>query len=504
MKSYAANALNQYTAIANPDAVGLRGSATNTATVTVNGSAALSDGIASDIVPWHYALQADNANSPDYTFANIMAVVNPPGTNTPDIVSTASGHVYAPPQAETLTYDLDGNLISDGRWHYIWNGENRLVRAEEQISPTIRQPYVVEYAYDHQGRMVNKTIAFINTAPTKAISYLWDDFNIIAETTFADSATSTTYNVWGLDLDGTLQGAGGVGGLLAVVKDSATYIPAWDANGNIMEYVSADGTIVAHREYDSFGGTIVATGTVDALTHWFSTKPWCAVTGLSEYQYRKYSPVLGRWLNRDPIEEEGGLHVFGYCANSPISRVDWLGLEWNGSLDENGGTLTYTSAPYRTEGPLGLFWGYVEMSLSGTASYKVSGKKQADCNGPPAVPITRDRRLKLGFMSLSLTITTKYGERQRMVQYLKTTQYLVFTAMDTSVTISDKAYIWSKDFCKCFERTVQVTGNGTIVMNNAGILATAVVLENAIKFFPELIPILTKIPTPTPAPVPVL
>ena len=47
----------------------------------------------------------------------------------------------------------------------------------------------------------------------------WSD---IAETTVADSATNTTYNIWGLDLDGTLQGAGGDGGLLAVVKDAAT------------------------------------------------------------------------------------------------------------------------------------------------------------------------------------------------------------------------------------------------------------------------------------------
>ena len=129
----------------------------------------------------------------------------------------------------------------------------------------------------------------------KSIAYLWDSFNIIAETTVTGSATNTTYNIWGLDLDGTMQGAGGVGGLLAVVKDSATYVPAWDANGNIMEYVAEDGTIVAHREYDPFGGTVVYTSQ-SALTnqqsaisfaHWFSTKPWCNVTGLSEYQYRK-------------------------------------------------------------------------------------------------------------------------------------------------------------------------------------------------------------------------
>ena len=322
-KSYTANALNQYTAIANPDAVGLRGSATNTATVSVNGSAALSDNVASSVVPWHYALQADNANSPDYTFANIMAVVNPPGTNTPDIVSTASGHIYAPPQNEALTYDDDGNLLSDGRWHYAWNGENRLVCAEEQVCPTNRTLRKVDYAYDHQGRMVWKAVLHRATEAQsweeeKATSYLWDGFNIIAESIHHSSFSNHNFYIWGLDIDSTLQGAGGVGGLLAVVKDSATYVSVYDANGNIMEYVSADGTIVAHREYDPFGGTVVYAGNANAFTHWFSTKPWCTATGLSEYQYRKYSPVMGRWMSKDPIEEKGGHNRHAFVLNNPI------------------------------------------------------------------------------------------------------------------------------------------------------------------------------------------
>ena len=302
MKGYTANALNQYTSIANPDVVALRGVATNSATVTVNGNAASRDSVVSTWTPWHHALEADNANGGAFTFAETMAAINPPGTNTPDLVSTASGNVYAPPQAEVLAYDDDGNLLSDGRWQYTWNGENRLVKAEELLSPPMREPYVVEYAYDHRGRMIWKTVASPNTPPVKAITYLWDDYNIVTETVAQDTTTNTTYNVWGLDLDGTMQGAGGVGGLLAVVKGSTTYHPAWDGNGNIMEYVSTDGTVAAHREYDPFGGTIVATGEANAFSHWFSTKPWCSVTGLSEYQYRKYNPVLGRWLNRDPIE----------------------------------------------------------------------------------------------------------------------------------------------------------------------------------------------------------
>ena len=41
--------------------------------------------------------------------------------------------------------------------------------------------------------------------------YIWDDYNIIVENAEAENVT---YNTWGLDLDGTMQGLGGVGGLL--------------------------------------------------------------------------------------------------------------------------------------------------------------------------------------------------------------------------------------------------------------------------------------------------
>ena len=42
--------------------------------------------------------------------------------------------------------------------------------------------------------------------------------------------------------------------------------------------------------------------------------------------YRYYSPTLGRWLSRDPIGETGGLNLFGFVNNSPVSRWDRLGL----------------------------------------------------------------------------------------------------------------------------------------------------------------------------------
>jgi RHS repeat-associated protein len=327
-KAYTANALNQYTAIANPGAVGLRGDATNTAAVTVNDSAVQSDDITSDTIPWHFALEADNGSGPDFPFAEIVAVINPPGTNTPDIVSTSSGHLYAPPQNETLTYDDDGNLLSDGRWQYIWNGENRLIKAEELVSPTNRQPHVVEYAYDHRGRMIWKTIAPSTAPPIKTISYFWDDYNIISEHETSGAKTDITYNVWGIDLSGSLQGAGGVGGLLAVGKDGGTFAPAFDANGNVTEYLSADGTIAAHYEYSPFGEIVVRSAPLaDSFTHRFSTKPWCSVTGLSEYEFRKYDAAMGRWMRRDPIGEMDSGNLYAFTLNMPIFAVDKLGLK---------------------------------------------------------------------------------------------------------------------------------------------------------------------------------
>jgi hypothetical protein len=44
------------------------------------------------------------------------------------------------------------------------------------------------------------------------------------------------------------------------------------------------------------------------------------------YNYRYYSPELGRWLNRDPIGEGGGRNQYGFVGNDGINRWDYLGM----------------------------------------------------------------------------------------------------------------------------------------------------------------------------------
>ena len=54
--------------------------------------------------------------------------------------------------------------------------------------------------------------------------------------------------------------------------------------------------------------------------------PTATASGARYYGYRFYSPQLGRWISRDPIEEEGGINVFAFVLNGPIDEIDPDGL----------------------------------------------------------------------------------------------------------------------------------------------------------------------------------
>ncbi|NCC61476.1 MAG: RHS repeat protein [Verrucomicrobiae bacterium] len=190
-------------------------------------------------------------------------------------------------------FDNDGNMIEYGDWTFIWDGENRLI---EFASNSVT---VVENQYDYMSRRIMKTTA------TETNSYLYDSWNMIREIKTPNNQSSITNNfVWGVDLSGTLQGAGGVGGLLMTVLDGDPYFPAQDASGNITGYTDTNGTIVAQYEYDPFGNVSAQSGALaDDFVYRFSTKFTDDETGLVYYGYRFYKHDLGRWLSRDPLGE---------------------------------------------------------------------------------------------------------------------------------------------------------------------------------------------------------
>jgi RHS repeat-associated protein len=133
---------------------------------------------------------------------------------------------------------------------------------------------------------------------------------------------------WGPDLSGTEQGAGGVGGLLWTVDDNDDgMIPGYDGNGNIIAWVDAsDGSLAGTREYGAFGEDVTFSGVAHEIPFGFSTKYQDSLSGLYYYGYRYYNASTGRWLNQDPLGEQGGLNLYGFIGNSGVNYWDMWGL----------------------------------------------------------------------------------------------------------------------------------------------------------------------------------
>ena len=75
-------------------------------------------------------------------------------------------------------------------------------------------------------------------------------------------------------------------------------------------------------ETGSTGGTFATT-----ISFRFSAKYTDAETGLLYYGYRYYQPSTGRWLSRDPQEEQGGVNLYTFAENVPVNLFDYLGLQ---------------------------------------------------------------------------------------------------------------------------------------------------------------------------------
>lgn len=108
----------------------------------------------------------------------------------------------------------------------------------------------------------------------------------------------------------------------------AAHFAAFDGNGNVVGLIDgSDGTISARYDYDVFGQTIRLTGAMARDNAFrFSTKRTEPTTGLVLYEYRAYSPSMGRWPNRDPIGENGGGNLYCASRNDSNDRIDFLGL----------------------------------------------------------------------------------------------------------------------------------------------------------------------------------
>jgi RHS repeat-associated protein len=277
--------------------------------VTVNGLAAQTNG--------------------DFTFARTnFTLANGQNTFTNLAVfkygSTATDTVAVNfPQNVNLAYDNNGNLTNDGLRTFAYDPENQLTNV------FIPNQWRSDFVYDGLNRRrIERDFAWQGGqwVKTNETRYVCDSYLIIQERD-TNNNPLVTYTR-GLDLSGSLQGAGGIGGLLARTDVSgSTFYHA--ANGNITTLMDGNENIVARYLYGPFGKLVGKWGPMaDANEMQFSSMPHENISGLSLYPFRAYDPNLQRFLSRDPVQERGGINLYGLVGNSPVNRVDPYGLTW--------------------------------------------------------------------------------------------------------------------------------------------------------------------------------
>jgi RHS repeat-associated protein len=245
------------------------------------------------------------------------------------ILGSATVVVSAGTVSATLTYDANGNLISDGTRNFQWDAENRLV------SVTITATgHVSQFGYDEFGRRVEiqELDPVSQGSSTLSVAsdtdYLWDGTQIVQSMTPSGAVLQQYFEQGFVDSDGTG---------LYYTRDHL---------GSIRELTDGQQTVRARYDYDPYGRMTQLQG--DRTSPFTYTGHfWHAQSGLDLTLFRAYDSNLGRWISRDPAADSDSDNEYQYVYNTPTIWTDDLGL-WGGSPGAglSGGGGYYWPNPY--------------------------------------------------------------------------------------------------------------------------------------------------------------
>lgn len=219
---------------------------------------------------------------------------------------------YTAVDAVTPTYDGNGNLTFDGTFTYAYDAESRLT------SVTQGGTTVATYAYDPLGHRKAKTVGSTTTI------YVTDAGNrAVLDYDGTGGAVQRWYAFGSGPNEVLSQMDVGAGTRASFIRDvQGSVIGALDASSGTITRAGYQ----PYGESGSTGGTFRYTGArIDAETN-----------GLYDFRARMYSPVLGRFLQVDPIGVRGGSNLYAYVGNDPLNWIDPLGFGSDSSSSDTG------------------------------------------------------------------------------------------------------------------------------------------------------------------------
>ncbi|MDD4910184.1 MAG: DUF4329 domain-containing protein [Candidatus Omnitrophica bacterium] len=201
-------------------------------------------------------------------------------------------------------YDANGNLANDGSFAYAYDYENRLISASS-LRPATNLGGEAIYTYDPFGRRTSKTV------DGKTTNFLYDGDQIIAE--YDDQGNPTKKYIYGPGIDEPICMIGS-GGL------NLRCYYHFDGFGSVTALTDSSGSTVESYTYDAYGKPSTASSIGNP--YMFTGREYDLETGLYYYRARHYSPMLGRFLQRDPFDYMDGSNLYKYVRNNPVNLLD--------------------------------------------------------------------------------------------------------------------------------------------------------------------------------------
>ena len=209
-------------------------------------------------------------------------------------------------EAVEYTYDLNGNLLSDGHTAYTWTEDSRM--ATMTVGDT-----TWTYTYNALG--------FRDSASdgVDTFTFYYDGTgNLLAQFKNGDA-----YQFY-------IRGTSGIEGY--VDAEGAIYTFAYDLGGNVIS-VSGNNGKSASYVYDAFGNIIEQTGDItdNALTWHGHFGTLLNPDGSYYVLARNYSATDGRFISTDPSWFNDGANLYTYAYNDPINYLDLNGMAAKGT-----------------------------------------------------------------------------------------------------------------------------------------------------------------------------